>query len=230
MTILNVAEKNSVAKEVSRLLCGGRPQEMPSRAQYCKNFRFPFQLGGQPVDMIFSSVAGHLLELDFVQPFKSWNGCRPVELYSAQVAKQVGPRNDQIKENLEQLARKAQWLVLWLDCDREGENIAFEVIQVCRSINPRLVVRRARFSALIQRDILHAVHNLVEPNQNEAKAVDVRQEIDLRIGSSFTRLQTLLLQNKFDWRAHIQHGRDKMMISYGPCQFPTLGLIVQREW
>ena len=62
------------------------------------------------------------------------------------------------------------------------------------SANPRLAIKRARFSALILRDLERAINNLVAPNQNEAHAVDVRQEIDLRIGASFTRFQTLLLQ------------------------------------
>lgn len=56
-----------------------------------------------------------------------------------------------IRRTLEEEARKCQWLILWLDCDREGENIAFEVIEVCRAVNCHLVVRRARFSALIDR-------------------------------------------------------------------------------
>jgi DNA topoisomerase IA len=46
-----------------------------------------------------------------------------------------------------------QWLILWLDCDREGENIAVEVRNACLEKNPRLVVFRAKFSALIPQEI-----------------------------------------------------------------------------
>jgi DNA topoisomerase-3 len=68
------------------------------------------------------------------------------------------------------------------------------VIDVCRSANPRLVIKRAKFSALVKRELERSVQNLVQPDENASKAVDARQEIDLRIGASFTRFQTLLLQ------------------------------------
>jgi len=33
--------------------------------------------------------------------------------------------------------------VIWTDADREGENIGFEIIDVCREVNPRIQVYRS---------------------------------------------------------------------------------------
>ena len=36
------------------------------------------------------------------------------------------------QKTLEREAKKAAWLIIWTDGDREGENIGFEIIQVCQ--------------------------------------------------------------------------------------------------
>ena len=67
----------------------------------------------------------------------------------------------------------------------------------------------------------------------QAAAVNARQELDLRIGSAFTRFQTMTLQ-----RGIPALKEEKNIISYGstlhtnlipgPCQFPTMGFVVDR--
>ena len=47
-------------------------------------------------------------------------------------------------------------------------------------------------------------------------------EVDLRTGAAFTRFQTMLLRRRFE-------GLGEKTISYGPCQFPTLGFVVERH-
>ena len=49
-------------------------------------------------------------------------------------------------------------------------------------MKPSLQVLRARFSEITARAVRTACENLTEPDQRVSDAVDVRQELDLRIG------------------------------------------------
>lgn len=50
------------------------------------------------------------------------------------------------------------------------------------TVKPSLQVLRARFSEITARAVRTACENLAEPDQRVSDAVDVRQELDLRIG------------------------------------------------
>ena len=51
-----------------------------------------------------------------------------------------------IAKNLESQAKYARLLVIWTDCDREGEHIGHEIVEAARVGNANLQVKRARFS------------------------------------------------------------------------------------
>ena len=126
-----------------------------------------------------------------------------------------------IAENIKLQARGAKALFIWTDCDREGENIGAEVRTQALKGNPRIEVKRAKFSNTEKVHVLQAARRLFDLDDRQVNAVAARIELDLRIGACFTRMQTLTLQNL---GAALQ---DKV-ISYGSCQFPTLGFVVDR--
>ena len=233
VTVLNVAEKPSVARALSSVFCsmpGAQDRPMVRDVHQIflqENVCFPpvFQQGqGQmmggsvPHTMITTSVRGHLASQDFASSY-GWNKCRHVELFHAPIETYYDADMQPLENMLRQQARRAQALILWLDCDREGEAIGDEVQTVCLASNPRLKVYRARFSTVLPQEIQRALRSLGTLNMNFVQAVQARTLLDLRVGAAFTRFQTTRLQRKFDIEG---------VVSYGPCQFPTLGFVVER--
>ena len=78
-----------------------------------------------------------------------------------------------------------------------------------------------------QEDIYN--HKILNQDLHGLMAANIWLCFDIVLGESAVSL--VCLQDKFDFSdTGLQADREKLLLSYGPCQFPTLGLIVQREW
>ena len=185
---------------------------------------------GQQAQFKMTSVIGHVLSIDFPKEYQSWEKTDPVTLFDAPTVKSEANPKARVCKHLQGEAKGMDALVLWLDCDREGENICFEVIEntvkyLSSPVPPPLQkqrVFRAKFSALSAQEIKGAMKNLGHPNKNESLAVDARQELDLKVGVAFTRYQSRFFQSKYG-------NLDSSVVSYGPCQTPTLNFCVERH-
>ncbi|KAL7489604.1 hypothetical protein ACHAW6_015258 [Cyclotella cf. meneghiniana] len=242
--VLNVAEKPSVARALAGVFSSipsarprNSPGNHPTQVFECDNVLFPplHQQGNGVVCnareeghvMVTTSVRGHLASQNFPSAY-GWMRCPPVALFEAPIDTYYSEDMEPLERMLTTLSKRASALILWLDCDREGEAISDEVRTVCLKSNPRLAPRiyRAKFSTVLPQEIRRALRSLGRVNENFVRAVQARSEHDLRVGAAFTRFQTLRLQKKFDGFLSKENGGG--VISYGPCQFPTLGFVVER--
>lgn len=223
--VLCVAEKPSLALSIAKFLSDGNHHTRRGGQEvheFSRNFK------GRSCHFKVTAVIGHVLTIDFPSKFQSWD-LDPTILFDAPVQKKEATPKARVVQHLEQEAKGASHLVLWLDCDREGENICFEVMDACipfmrppPGAKHDAFVHRAKFSAVTKESIENAMATLGSPNRNEALAVDARQELDLKIGVAFTRFQTRFFQGKYG-------NLDASVISYGPCQTPTLNFTVARH-
>ncbi|KAL8928129.1 MAG: hypothetical protein Q9172_001039 [Xanthocarpia lactea] len=223
--ILCVAEKPSIAKSVANHLSGGRVNtcNVPGN-QYVKNYEFDFAFG-QPwgnCSVTMTSVIGHLTGTDFPPQYKKWQVSTCRELFDAPIITHVAEDKEPIARNITQQARLSKALFIWTDCDREGEHIGSEVREAAVKGKAAIEVKRAIFSNTERAHVLRAAQNPVPLDDRQVNAVAARIELDLRLGAVFTRFTTLTLQALGGELA------DQRVISYGSCQFPTLGFVVDR--
>ncbi|EAY18143.1 DNA topoisomerase family protein [Trichomonas vaginalis G3] len=215
--ILCVAEKPSVAREAAKILSNGHMETKKGKSKFNNNFVFQRDFQGEDVKVVFTSVAGHVLNYCFPPECKNWQTFGNTKLFDCQLNTCITANMEKVVGNLQTQAKKAFLVFLWLDNDREGEGISEEVEEICKQVNENANYKRARFSGLSPREIIHAFNNPTPINRNDAAAVKLRQEIDLRIGSAFTRFQS-------QFKGMLQNAE---LISFGPCQFPTLGFVVE---
>ena len=222
-TILHVAEKPSLAAAIATFLAHDRAVSVRHGETDVHELDGSFL--GKPARFRVTSVKGHVFNLDFTEPHASSWDRPPIELFSCGTVKT--PTSGAVCNHLREAAKGCSHLVLWLDCDREGENICFEVMHVVLpALRPAAGdarrVWRARFSAVSAASVSRAMETLTQPNEAEASAVDARQELDLKVGVAFTRYLTQSVSDRIKRLANTT-------ISFGPCQTPALGFVVQRH-
>eukprot|EP00804_Cyclotella_cryptica_P011112 CCRYP_020500-RD/>CCRYP_020500-RD protein AED:0.15 eAED:0.15 QI:179/1/1/1/1/1/9/334/1141 len=227
IVVVHIAEKPTIAQAIAQGLNGGAPAKSVGKSLPVHEFTnppFPKAPKASKVTHRVSSVAGHVFNVDFPAEYQSWDTVDPAELFYAPLVKK--PCKGSVVKHLQDLAKGSDFIVLWMDCDREGENINFEVLDCCMHLMQGSDhfdrVYRAHFSAINPSDITKAYNRLGKPDRCQALSVDARQELDLKVGVAFSRFQTRYFQGRYG-------DLDSAVLSYGPCQTPTLGFCVQRH-
>lgn len=241
MSILNVAEKNDAARHIAGFLSQNRMRQR--RSQGNNNYDLQvnisqlnpeFQNTGlvpdrnNNINFVMTSVSGHIMCYDFGDRFRSWRDSRPHELFSCPIEKNVLENMHGVAENIKCEAAHAKVLIIWTDCDREGENIGYQIVRQAKIGNPNIHVFRAFFSEISEPSCFKALREVGRQNEPLSDAAECRQQLDLRIGIAFTRWQNGHVKRNFKKVFEIERNQHHKCISYGPCQFPTMGFIVKR--
>lgn len=226
LSILMIAEKPSIALSITEAVSKYFKRPFDKLKTKIPSYTVEGTFFQHPARFSITGVMGHVYSRDFPKKYSDWQKTDPFQLFDINTIKHEADAKTKVASHLEKFAHNADIVVLWLDNDKEGENICFEIIETIQdkiNICTFKQYYRAYFSSLVQADLISTFLGLSKgPDAKQALAVEARQIVDLKVGVAFTRLQTNYMRQTFvDFK--------DAMISYGPCQIPTLGLVVSRH-
>lgn len=125
------------------------------------NYSFDYTFENRPSSIVMTSVRGHITDHIFRAPYDKFAEGDPIDLFDAPIhvvssyvsgvfcwSALLTQGQPDIDRNLQNLARGCDMLFIWTDCDREGEDIGWEILDVCRKVKPGMRVCRAHFSEM----------------------------------------------------------------------------------
>merc|ERR1712071_583893 len=127
-SVFMVAEKPSLAQSLASILSNKNYNSYKGFNGACSVFEWNGIFKGESVQFKMTSVCGHVMSLDFIGKYNNWDSVDPVELFTCRTEKKEATPKLKMPAFLAHEAKGASYAVLWLDCDKEGENICFEVI------------------------------------------------------------------------------------------------------
>ena len=219
MRKLIITEKSNAARRISTILSDGQSHSATNGGVTV----ISFEAGGDEYKVV--SLRGHIIELDYSKEYNDWSAVSPVDLVYAPQVKTVHVKS--ILNAIKAIAEESDEVIIATDYDREGELIGMETVRAIgvyqetesgSTLDGRISVKRAKFSALTKGEVESAFSDLADPDKKLADAAETRQIVDLSWGAVLTRLISL---------SSGQVGKNFM--SVGRVQSPTLKLLVDRH-
>lgn len=139
VNVLMIAEKPSVAKSIARGLCKTKTNYRKGVCEFCPIHSFESEFKNKKASINVTSVLGHIYSREFPEQYNDRRNTDPFTLFDAPTVQiNASGESSKIIEHLRNEASLGiDYLVLWLDNDREGENICFEILKCLEGALPK---------------------------------------------------------------------------------------------
>jgi DNA topoisomerase IA len=225
INVLVVTQRPAMARTFANAMAKDKITEFQGFEKSWPVYWFESKFKGMIANVKVTSVEGNMYNISFSKELDQ-NDIEPEDLYTQETLKD--PIKKSLPKHIQLWARKADMLVLWTDPSVQGENIAQEIVDNAKhqlKIPSDDYIFRAKFKTLLIKDIQETFENLIwKPNEYKSLSYDAINTLDLKIQSSFSKLLTSKLFERFPaiektWPS----------ISYNQCQAIALAMIAERE-